>query len=873
MAPPYDPPSLRAGPSRRQSGAETADRVTKNRGATGRSRPSALDFARTRRSSHGFDSDDSLPSHSDDEHSSRQFNIDLAARQLEGAVDATHIELSRRAAITDSPYAAIVYKHLVATTPPNSPTTPPKPHLSPRSKAFQETLKGKDFQVWTKNRQEWQEKRDALDVTDDRIGGMLSRGDRRGSRASRRYSSTMGNNLGSQLREIERLQKSKLPLYRWFHQNKFLMDGVYAKFKKLEVEIDNGSQYSTDDYVIQWTYDHGPGEDITTFDFFRKKRFTTWLRPAFSDLENEIRKLERESASNYSKMVEVKDLRDLLQKEMEKEIVTSYKEDLETDKAVFNEGQIQSQGFEASIDRILKARYDSKIAEISFAARQEDKVSLYNSKITELTALDGLFRGERLLNRIIGQILNFVAGGVENEIFDFSTNAGVDFFENLYYACYHHHHKQVEVQEQKSVFKNGEHLSTRKKGKIVNLIESHYTFDKEDRRDLERLQNRKASTFDKDLVKTARGFFKKEQNRYSGLVRYTVAIFRERDLPPTARVLEPVSTPPPADHLLRPKRSLFWTGLELAAAEKYLVSSSGYFIPNWKTDREYDQKSTRYLDVLEGFFMSPDVFPEFGLSGDTWSLKEFVTAVNKHLYAPIPEIVLEAFVTYCHHTSQLFYIGAQSRRIAPITRKYGWVNCHEEPVGGPRRKVTYDSKKKPKGLADLEELVLQNLRIDPNKAPLYLASDILGAINAWKPKILGFVPKLKMDPATYKKHLRYWSEAGTFFVYRTIHDDKILIRVNNGWPVDLKGPLTPLTPAMIEIPERFFSSIERDVLSRRRNITNVLTRFQSDTLREWQLYDLIYNPNKQSSAVSWTISRRMFHLFLRCCTTAGKLFG
>jgi hypothetical protein len=481
-----------------------------------------------------------------------------------------------------------------------------------------------------------------------------------------------------------------------------------------------------------------------------------------------------------------------------------------------------------------------------------------------LTALDGLFRGERLLNRIIGQILNFVDEGVKNKTFDFSANAGIDFFENLYYACYHHHHKQVEVQKQKSVFKNGEHLSIRKKGKIVNLIESHYAFDKEDRRDLERLQNRKASTFNKDLVK--------EQNRYLGLVRNTVAVFRGRDLPPTARVQEPVPMPPPVEYLLRPKRSLFWTGLELAAAEKHLVSSSGQLIPNWKTDREYDQKSTRYLDVLEDFFISPDVFPEFGLSGDTWSLKEFVTAVNNHLYTPVPEIVLEAFVTYCHHTSQLFYIGAQSRRIAAITRKYGWVNCHEEPVGGPRRKVTYDSKKKPRGLADLEELVLQNLNIIPYKPPLYLASDILGAINAWKPKVLGFLPKVKTDAATYKKHLRYWSDAGTFFVYRTIHDDKIIIRVNNGWPVNLKDPLTPLTPAMIEIPERFFSSIESDVLSRRRNITNVLTRFQSEVLREWQLYDLIYNPNKQRSAVSWKISRRMFHLFLRCCTTAEKLF-
>jgi hypothetical protein len=142
----------------------------------------------------------------------------------------------------------------------------------------------------------------------------------------------MSNNFGSQLREIERLQKSKLPLYRWFHQNKFLMDGVYAKFKKLEVEIDSGSEYSTDDYVIQWTYDHGPSEDITNFEFFRKKRLSTWLRPAFSDIENEIRKLERESASNYSKMVEVKDLRDLLQEKIDKEIVTRYNEDLETDK-------------------------------------------------------------------------------------------------------------------------------------------------------------------------------------------------------------------------------------------------------------------------------------------------------------------------------------------------------------------------------------------------------------------------------------------------------------------------------------------------------------------------------------------------------------
>lgn len=155
MAPPHGLSSPNAGPSRRPSrrlsDAERTglpgDRVIKRGDAAfPRARPGGLTLASTTGPNpYEFHSDESLPHNPDDEHSSRQFNIDLAALRLEGSVEATHIELSRRAAIDDSAYAALVYKHLVATSPPNSPTTPPKAQLSPRTKAFQESLMVRDF--------------------------------------------------------------------------------------------------------------------------------------------------------------------------------------------------------------------------------------------------------------------------------------------------------------------------------------------------------------------------------------------------------------------------------------------------------------------------------------------------------------------------------------------------------------------------------------------------------------------------------------------------------------------------------------------------------------------------------------------------------
>lgn len=183
---------------------------------------------------------------------------------------------------------------------------------------------------WTQNRVEWQAKRTALNETDERIGAMLFRGNSGGNRASRRVATTVNSNLGSELREIERLQKSKLPLYKWFHQNKFVMDGVYAKFKELEARIDNISQHSADDYVTQWKYDHDL--DISKLSLFRKKRLSDWVRCALNDNEHEIRKLERGHASNSNTQDELRNHRDAVQKRMDQEHVQSYEKDLLTDK-------------------------------------------------------------------------------------------------------------------------------------------------------------------------------------------------------------------------------------------------------------------------------------------------------------------------------------------------------------------------------------------------------------------------------------------------------------------------------------------------------------------------------------------------------------
>lgn len=536
---------------------------------------------------------------------------------------------------------------------------------------------------------------------------------------------------------------------------------------------------------------------------------------------------------------------------------------------MFDESQAKSRNYKSRIDRIMQQRYDEKIDERSRANRQADKIALFNSKIAEKSALDVLFRGERFLNRIIGQILNFVDDGAKQKIFDFTTSQGVKHIESLYLACYCHHKKQAGVQNLKKIFVDGDNLSLYKKGKIIKAIESHYSFDEKDRKDLERLQKNKTSTIKYDAAERAYRFFEKEQKKYSGLVRYIDSIFRERELPATSRASKPVRQPPGADYLLKPNNSLLYTGMNLATAEKYLIRTSEYIL-NWKTKRRNDEHSKRYVDVLYDFFVSPDVFPEFCFSNDTWSLKEFITAVNHHLQTPVPDTVLDAFLTYCHHVNQLFYIGAQTRRIS-TNKTYGWVRCHEQPVGGPPRKVTWDQKKKSKALADLEESFLDNFKFDPKMSSLYLTSDVLGVYNSWKQKILGFVPRPKMDESTFKKHVHYWSRAGTFFVFRSTHKEDELIRVDNGWLIGINQPYSLLTPEMVGIPDEFVVTMERDLLGKQARIANALQALQARSVVEWQLYNIIYNPGQKPNFVSWTVSKQNFHVFLRFCSTANKL--
>ena len=173
-----------------------------------------------------------------------------------------------------------------------------------------------------------------------------------------------------------------------------------------------------------------------------------------------------------------------------------------------------------------------------------------------------------------------------------------------------------------------------------------------------------------------------------------------------------------------------------------------------------------YHDALTAFFTSPDVFPISRNKDASWTLQEFVNAVNSYVTTPFTIEVIGAFIHYCHRFRQLFRITFLSKRIKCFQGiSAGWETCEEHPVDGPLRSVV--QYRKPEGLEDIETLIIENVLAFRNEPREGFAGNLLDVINSWRPKkkMRLFFSDRAIKDATFRSFLVYWSLTGTFFVY------------------------------------------------------------------------------------------------------------
>ncbi|KAH7370476.1 hypothetical protein BKA65DRAFT_471688 [Rhexocercosporidium sp. MPI-PUGE-AT-0058] len=360
----------------------------------------------------------------------------------------------------------------------------------------------------------------------------------------------------------------------------------------------------------------------------------------------------------------------------------------------------------------------------------------------------------------------------------------------------------------------------RNRSDMLEIANALYTKQPGARQQLDRIIDLRG--FTTDPIKSIRKIFEEEDLDYKNMLEHIRTIYTKKDvveLPQTGVI--PI--PPRASELIRPKFSLLGTGMSTAEA-------TGILAAEYTFERQPQGRDVRtqwlgvpcYHDELTGFFTSPDVFPIFRNKEALWTLEEFVETVNDHVTTLFTVEVLGAFIHYSHRFRQLFHFTFLTNRIETLQGSVtGWETCEEHSVDGPLRSRGIALYRKPKGLEDIETLILENIldfRDEPREG---FAGNLLDRINIWRPKkkIRLFFSDRAIKDETFTSFMIYWSLTGTFFVYDNplrVTDDNFLeekiIHIDNGWSVDwgTKYELPSPLPVLAKM-ERLFRDIKSDI--------------------------------------------------------------
>ena len=156
------------------------------------------------------------------------------------------------------------------------------------------------------------------------------------------------------------------------------------------------------------------------------------------------------------------------------------------------------------------------------------------------------------------------------------------------------------------------------------------------------------------------------------------------------------------------------------------------------------------------FFNSPDIFPFFwGYSHASWTRSEFKKLLRTLIRNEIVDEVLDAFLTYCDYTGELFRItGLRGLiRVSPA----GWARAPEARVSDIfERKLTFEA---PKGAERLQNLLITNkhkFRLDESNRK-WKKKELLRVINR-------IIPEGTLDLKILDKYCNYWAGVGKMFV-------------------------------------------------------------------------------------------------------------
>ncbi|CZT11179.1 uncharacterized protein RAG0_15409 [Rhynchosporium agropyri] len=611
--------------------------------------------------------------------------------------------------------------------------------------------------------------------------------------------------------------------------------------------------WSDKDKQVEFKYGSRTTKDVLSPDYIVRN----WTRSARSDIISQRNALENESSKATKQRALLEKALGQLKEEIIANQARSRRLDREADLYVFMQTQARAPNYKDAINIAAKKRNRQQRLEASYRIEEQRHVKKARATIREITVFQQLILGELTRNAAIHQILTLVDDRLEiggRLKFDlFPSN----ILQDMVSSAMFHDSKRPQMEALRLIFNGDGAVTGYLRDQILTLIEQHYQ-QSEAQKLLQNLAQ--AAGFQPSNLRKICAVFQADAREFKRMyleAREIVAtgMIDEDTTPQPEDIMSPLN----AEDLIRPKVSLFRTGMS-AEVEKVLISrvytsKREVAVPELETM----SRAQTYNEVLTDFFTSPDVQPKNHDSGFGRTAR--------------------GFTGFCHRTGELFYITSVTRQIKPHV--LGWEACEDKPIGGPQRKLAFSAAKRPGGI-DRVERQLRDCAEDEFPPVLTAGQFQAKMLNLKRPIFGGLIPRSTIGPNDLGLYIDYWSKTGKFFVSASpgrrfdgsnVLDQKI-VRVRNGWAPgqDPDFKAKPLLPQSRR-EEGLLRRIEADVniVYNQDRVRNALA-MGLRILNEDTLYAAVYNRGLTNPFVNEGVSRNRFHLFLRECNVRNRLF-
>ncbi len=730
-----------------------------------------------------------------DEHTTTQVDLSMLRTALEESIRDSHNELENRVSKGErSPLLDQVSQHLLV-SPPSSPDSLNSegslPSPASKKRIAQSRMKGLDELMkrdadlhnmmhdlagirewWTGNKQAWYEMREKIRGLDNQISDLQTQAEQhyqmigtKRSHLRQLYGSTVGFIDERWAPQIEELKEQREINLAWFEENRGLMKKVWARVQDIAdtVYLDSkankklGSSYPAT-------------HDISNLLWFQRedKGLKWWLRQARKDVETLRDRIQNLLDSDHARV----ESRALEHRKLEGQLKfwqDAFQEgDIEADMQISELRQNQRKGYNIEIRQIMNARQIARVDEFREEYDVKEMIKDLQLRDQESILMRKILTDIFERNRRIRQRLNEISRYPPN-IRPAGHRSDICFYTDIYHLVRHHIHRTIQGLNLGTSLDQVSYSQTKRK-KIVARIKDYPESDTEAFfLDFVARWGPRNAPVDHEALGSLTADSRREALYFTTMVKDCQEIITEQE--PAFRTLKKLTHP--AAYLLpkicnvtlkkTPPNSPFDLARTMGSTIPLITCQFILEQPPKEPTGTHADTHYPWYKLLRDFMTSPDIFPLFRSNTyaggrRSWNKEEFFTNINSLLKTPVDHHILEAFLSYCSHTNDLFRMTEFMRRIEVIPE--GWELCEENPVQGLYRKVPASSLPRPRGIDRLEHVLCVHWReIGCENSDREIAEeDLRKFLNSALPN------DDRISKDSMRQAVSYWSNVGQFFV-------------------------------------------------------------------------------------------------------------